>query len=469
MAKKPKLLINILAGIILFIVFILLLPEKLFSFEARIALATITTMVYWWITQPVHIAVTALLPIIINAVFNVAPMSSVLSDYFSPIVVLLLGAMMILSSWSQSGLDKRIALKALTIIGTSVKKQIVIWFLLATVMSMFLPNAVVAAALCPVAAAMIQFSLPAETKISANKTLYLILLAIVWGAGIGGFGTPLGGAMNLVAIEYIEKFTGMEYMYITWTVKMLPYLLILVIGIGIYLLTVKTDSKTLPGSREYFKNEYKKLGKIKKSEVISLAFFIAAVVLAFTRPLYEKMLPEFKPYYAFLLAGLALFFIKGDDKKALISWETAAKDFNWGLIILFSGGLAAGNLIISTKAADALSQSAVSIQLTDVFILAILFITLGIFLANASSNTAATAVLIPVVISIVGALAPDPMPFIYISAAACNCAYVLPTSIRAIPIGYGMDVKFMLKKGIAAVVISLVLLSIVAYIQIIMQ
>jgi len=294
-------------------------------------------------------------------------------------------------------------------------------------------------------------------------------LAIVWGAGIGGFGTPLGGAMNLVAIEYIEKFTGMEYMYITWTVKMLPYLLILVIGIGIYLLTVKTDSKTLPGSREYFKNEYKKLGKIKKSEVISLAFFIAAVVLAFTRPLYEKMLPEFKPYYAFLLAGLALFFIKGDDKKALISWETAAKDFNWGLIILFSGGLAAGNLIISTKAADALSQSAVSIQLTDVFILAILFITLGIFLANASSNTAATAVLIPVVISIVGALAPDPMPFIYISAAACNCAYVLPTSIRAIPIGYGMDVKFMLKKGIAAVVISLVLLSIVAYIQIIMQ
>ena len=465
MSGKTKNTLNILAGFGLFAV-LLFLPDSLFAWQARVALATVSLMIYWWITRPVHIAVTALLPIAVNALFDMSPMAGVLADYFSSVVVLLIGAGVILACWSSSGLDKRIALLGLRVIGTSLKMQLVVWFLLATVMSAFLPNAVVAATLCPIAVAMLRFTNAGGTDRQDNQPLYLIMLAIVWGAGLGGFGTPLGGAMNLVAIDYIEQLTGQEYMYITWTLKMLPYLILLVAGTLIYLLLVKTKTKRLTGSRDYFVNEYKKLGKANRAEIIALVLFLIALALAFLRPLYEQILPAFKPYFAFLLTGLIAFFIKGEENTPLITWDFAVQKINWSLIILFSGGMAAGNLIITTGAANAVAEMLTASGLHSEYLMVLLFIAFGLFLANASSNTAAVAVLIPIVISITAALHLEPMPYVYITAAACNCAYALPTSIRAIPVGYGLSVNYMFKKGISAAALSLIILAAAAFVQI---
>lgn len=465
MKNSLRSILNIFIGISLFIIISLLLPKHQFSLESRLALATLTLMIFWWITTPVHIAVTALIPIIVNSFFVITPMSNVLDDYFSPIVVLLIGASVLIASWINSGLDKRIALGALTIIGTSVKKQLFVWFVISTLFSTFLPNAVVAAMLCPIAVSMIKFSSHDYDEKRQTKTFFLILLAIVWGAGLGGFGTPLGGAMNLVAIKHIETLTGQEYMYITWTLRMIPYLVVVAAGACLYLMSIKTETKTLMGSKEYFVQEYKRLGKMSRKERISLILFLAAVLLAFTRPLYKELLPEFKPFYAFLLMGIAAFFIKDKDNNPLVSWNSAVQNINWGMIILFSGGLAIGNLIISTGAADAVANTVAAQDLTSIVLLIAIIVFLGVFLSNASSNTAATAVLVPVTISLAAAIKLEPLNYIYIAAAACNCAFILPTSIRAIPVGYGLDVRFMLKKGVAAVGISYILLVATAYIM----
>lgn len=464
MKETAKRILHMTIGIAAFVTLALLLPAPPFETPARFAIATIVLMVYWWISRPVHIAVTALLPVLVVAFTSIVPMASVLDDYFSPIAVLLLGAGVIIACWKSSGLDRRIALLALRIIGPSVRLQLVVWFVLSTLLSMFLPNAIVAATLCPIAVAMVNFS-QAENSHASKKTLYLILLSIVWGAGLGGFGTPLGGAMNLVAIDRIEEFTGHEFMYITWTVKMLPYLVILATGTCAYLLFMKTDTRRLEGSRAYFKQEYLRLGKLKRSELISLILFLTAVLLAFTRPLYAKLLPDFKPFYGFLLMGVAAFFLPGDSGR-LVGWDFAVKQINWGLIILFSGGLAVGNLLIGTGAAQTIADSVTAGGLTSLFALAVIFIALGMLLSNASSNTAATAITVPIVISIVAATSADPLPLVFITAAACNSAFILPTSIRAIPVGYGLDVGFMFKKGLAAVAICFALLVAAAIIVI---
>jgi sodium-dependent dicarboxylate transporter 2/3/5 len=104
---------------------------------------------------------------------------------------------------------------------------------------------------------------------------------------------------------------------------------------------------------------------------------------------------------------------------------------------LFSGGLAAGNLILSTGAADAAAQAVEKLQLHNAQLLLALFLVLGIFFANTSSNTAAVAVLIPVVIGVASRLKLDPLPFVYAASAACNAAFALPTSIRLFPSGTG--------------------------------
>lgn len=58
------------------------------------------------------------------------------------------------------------------------------------------------------------------------------------------------------------------------------------------------------------------------------------------------------------------------------------------------------------------------------------------------------AVAMPIVISIIQGIDKNPIPYIYIASIGVSLSYMLPTSIRAIPVGYGLEPKYMLKKGV---------------------
>ena len=62
-------------------------------------------MAFWWITGPVDFAVTAFLPIALNALFNMASMSTVIANYASETILLLLGASILTVSWEETGLE----------------------------------------------------------------------------------------------------------------------------------------------------------------------------------------------------------------------------------------------------------------------------------------------------------------------------------------------------------------------------
>ena len=46
-----------------------------------------------------------------------------------------------------------------------------------------------------------------------------------------------------------------------------------------------------------------------------------------------------------------------------------------------------------------------------------------------------------------------------------NLSFMLPTSIRAIPVGYGLSPKYMLKKGIVISILIIIVLSIMSYLM----
>jgi len=435
-----------LIGIIAFLITFFACYKTVFNFDQAIVVALIVLMAYWWIAKPVHIAVVAMLPVLVNAIFNIVPMGTVLGSYSSTVVVLLFGANVLTLIWTLSGLDKRIALKSLAVLGTSVKGQLVVWFVFATLLSTVISNAVVAATLSPIAISMVKYC--SDDNEHGNDSIkYWILIAIAWGAGLGGFGTPLGGAMNLVAISSIEAFTGVEYMFIDWVKAMAPWLLLVMATGCVYFLSIKPDKKRLNGSKQYFKQEYLKMSKISRSEILALGLFLFSIILAFSRPLYKDIFPQFGVAYGFLISAILAFFIKGDDKKPLITWDYAAKNLNFGLMILFAGGLAIGKLLVDSGAAIVIAELVTGIGFIGAIGLLAILALIGMMLANTSSNTAACAVLIPVVISTAVGLNLDVMRFAHATAVACNCAFIFPTSIRSIPVAHGLDSKFMFKKG----------------------
>ncbi len=462
MMKKGKRTILVILGPALFALCCFCLPASLFStFEARAAIGTVFWMAFWWITGVVDFAVTGLLPIGINALFSITDMSAVIGNYSSETILLLLGASILTSSWEETGLDKRIATKFLSLVGSNLKSQIVFWFILSALLSAVLPNAVVCATLTPIAVSMLKFL--GKNDIPKSKSASLILLTIAYGTGVGGLASPLGGAMNLVTVDYLQQITGSEYMYTSWVIRFLPIMIILVVSniLVLHIFCKKNDE--LGQSKEYFKKEYGSLPKMSREEKLSFALFVIATVLSFTRQFYQELLPGLKPAYVFIISGILSFFITKKDKSRLMTWKSTQHKIVWELIFVFAGGLALGTLINNSGAAQAIGDAVAKGNLKEGFLLVFVIITLTVILSDVTSNTATAAVAIPIVISIAEGIGANPIPYVYIASIGVNLSYMLPTSIRAVPVGYGLEPKFMLKKGVPMTVVVIILMSVTGY------
>lgn len=455
-------IISLLLGPLLFGAALLLIPSY-FSFNAKAAIGLLLWMCCWWVCIPLPVSCTAFLPIIINSLLDLVPMDSITSKFFSEIIILLLGADLLSLSWEKCGLDKRLAMRALCIIGPRIHQQIIVWFVLATLLSMVLPNAVVCAIMLPIAISMLKFV--GEKDIRHSRIAAIIMVAITWGSGIGGLGTPLGGAMNLLAVDQFEQLSGQEYAYISWTSHLLPFLILLSIADLLLLFTIRPNKKVLPGSRYFFEQEYAKLSPMNRDEKISLLLFAIATIMAFARPMYASLMPGLKPAYIFLLTGLLLTIIPSckEDRATLLGWAEAEKGVLWGLLFIFAGGAALGTIITDTGAAEEIAHIVAGMELTGSISTILIFTIFTVILAETASNTAAAAISLPIVTSVTQASGLDPIPYIYITAAAFNTSYMLPTSIRAIPIGHGLSTAFLFKHGLKQTLTGIILIALLGW------
>lgn len=103
-------------------------------------------------------------------------------------------------------------------------------------------------------------------------------------------------------------------------------------------------------------------------------------------------------------------------------------------------------------------------NLSGGLILMFYFVIFASGLSEISSNTAAAAITIPVIMSITLGLELNVIPYLLISIVAFNSAYILPVSIRAIPVGYGFDPCQLFRHGSRLAIFSIVTISVIGYI-----
>lgn len=458
MNKSKK--ICLLIGPMLWIFCRFWLPQDVFQTVAeRDAIGITVWMSFWWITSPVDYAVTALLPIGMNAILQIADMSTVVCNYASDTVMLLLGASILSISWEETGLDRKIACSILRHVGNSYRHQIVFWFLICTVLSAILPNAIVCASIVPIAVTMLKYI--GEGDIAHSKKGSKILLTIVYAVGVGGLASPLGGAMNLIIVNYIEMLTGTEYMYFSWLVRFLPIMVVLVVSNICFLLRDTTKGEMISANRIDLGNANDNQ-KITPKQMVSLALFMAATLLAFTRQLYAEWLPSLKPAYVFVICGILSFIILG--KESGMIWKNVQTKIGWDMLLIFAGGMALGTLINDSGAADSLSHYISTLELSGGIGTIAVILGLTILLSDVTSNTATAAIAIPLVISITQGLELNAIPYVYIASIGVNLSYMLPTSIRAIPVGYGLSPKYLFREGWKLTVIVWILMTVVSYV-----
>ena len=438
------------------------------DYTAAKGLGTALWMIYWWVSRPVDITVTALLPGVINAVFSIVPMEDVISQYASSSIILIFGSCLLTAPWSEIGLDKRISLKALSLIGPSMKSQITVWLLAAVVLSNMMPNVVVVAIFTPIAVSMLEAAGYKDIKKCEAATP--ILCAIAWGSQVGGAGTPLGGAMNITAISFIEDYTGREFMYIDWLKNMLPYTIVATIVVLVVMLLQPLKTDSLSGTKEYFEKCYAELGPMKKDEKVSLALFITAMLGSFIRPLYADILPGLVPAYLFLILGFINFVIvSAENKEMLLNWDRAQQEVMWGMLLLFAGGLALGQILTGSGANDAIASLISSAHLTGGFETIVIFAIFACIVSEMTNSTVSAAVTLPIVIGVTSKLGYNPLPYVFATAMAMNYESLLPVSVRAISVSYGLDPDKLMKKGLPVTLFRMITAIAFGYILVILN
>jgi len=443
------------------VVFLLLVVAPLASvpYPVRASIGLLVWMSWWWIFQPVHLAVTGFLPLVVLALFDFLPVGNILPAYAQQLVILLLGANILASLWSRWGLDRRIALASLMGIGTGTRQQILAWFLIATVLSTFLPNTVVAATMMPIVLAMLRFIKIEDVGKSAFGSA--LLIAVAWGTAVGGSGTPMGGAPNLLTVQFIEReLIDGEFLFTTWVTRLLPLtILVACVSFVFMKFAFKPEMDRVEGTRAFFTQELRTLGKMSVPEKWGLAFFLAATLLAFTRQLYAESLPGLTPAFAFLTFGILSFVIR-HDREPLLKWDYAQSHMVWGLIYLFAGGSALGQILSETGTAQFVAERMIPLAGGGGFVAIVVFVGLTVVLTQITNNTAAIAIVVPITISTFQSLGMNPVPFVYIVAAAGNYGFMLPSSSGgpAIAAGYGVNLKSMFSWGFGLTALILIVL-----------
>ena len=444
MSKQQKNLIILAADILLLFLMYNFLP---FEQGVNTGLAMLVFAAILWLTEAIHISITAILVPILAVLFGVFETQSAMSHFANPIIYLFFGGFVLAAALNHQGIDKLIAQKVLSASKGRLSVACLMLFGITAGLSMWISNTATTAMMLPLALGILH-----QIDIKKHKSTYLfLLLGIAYSANIGGIGTLVGSPPNAIAAAQVGlSFADwLEFGLITVAI-MLPMMLI-----ALYL---------------YLKPDLSMVCEIKAEKQsltfqgqLTLLIFISTVCCwIFSKPISQALggISKFDTIVALssvvLLAGLGL-----------VKWKKIESTTDWGVLILFGGGLTLSAVLKATGTSVFLAH-----WITDIFgnthmaLFTFAVIAFVVMLTEFASNTASAALLVPVFAAIAEALGLSPVMLSVLIGIAASCAFMLPVATPPNAIVYGsgyIKQSEMMKAGVIINFISMVVLYIIAH------
>ena len=472
-SNKSK-LIPLVLGPSLALLLYFLLPEQytssagtleVFSHSGRACAGIVLWMAIWWFTEAVPIAVTSLLPIVLFPMFGVMGSSDTLKEYANGTIFLFLGGFLIAAGIARWHLDRRIALLTIRLVGTK-PQQIILGLLLATsFISAWVSNTATAAMMVPIALAVLKVVRSTREDVPIDQAEHnfgiCVLLAVAYGASLGGVLTLIGTPPNGIFARFVEQTYGTPVNFLDWMLIAFPIVLVMVVVTHLLMTKVlfRELVSELPGGKEWVMHEYSKLGPMSRGEKIVLTVFVSAALLWCFGPMIRAIqigdLMPFKPLSDTVIAmtaGIILFVIPVDNKHGIhaLDWSSASETVAWDVLLLFGGGLSMAAAIQKTGLADIIGAQATFLSALPEAAAIGGLTTLTVFASEFTSNTALAATMMPLVSAEADSTGMHPEALLVATTFGASLAFMMPvgTPPNAIIFGTGrIRIGEMIKAG----------------------
>lgn len=414
--------------------------------DAQTMAAIMGLVIVLWLSEALPLAVTAMFGPMLAIMLGVAPAQQALAPFADPIIFLFIGSFMLAQAMFVHGVDRRIAYTALSssLVGTSPFRILLVYAGVCTFLSMWISNTATTAMMFPIGLSIIaHLARGARGHYDQVRQFAMAMMLVTsFGSSVGGMGTPVGTPPNLIGIGMLEKIVGVKVTFFTWMAIGVP-LVVLLFG---YLLAqfYFSSVRGLPkveGSTAMVKEEMRKLGPVTRAQWNVLVAFSVTVLLwifpgvlalagldqsAFARR-YATAMPE---GIAAMMGALLLFVLPVDWKgrRFTITWDEAVK-IDWGIVLLYGGGLAVGELSFQTGLAAALGEGITSwLPVQTTLSLTIIFTFAAIVVSEAASNTASANMIIPIAIAVSQAAGIRPIEPVLGATLGASMGFMMPIS-----------------------------------------
>lgn len=357
--------------------------------------------------------------------------------YVNSNVILCVGMFVVGQALFETGMANKIG-GLVTRFAKSEKILIAAVMVIVGIMSGFLSNTGTAAVLIPVVCGIAD-----EAGYSRGR----LLMPLVFAAALGGNLSIIGAPGNLMGVNALQEL-GLEtsfFMYAPVGVPMLLAGIVYFVLFGYKLLPAGQGS----AESEVAMNNFDDVPKWK--QIMS----VVVLVLVIFAMIFEKQIGVAIQVSACI--GACVLVLSG-----VISEKAALQSIDLKVVLLFGGSLALASALDSTGAGTLIADKIVGLLGTDpnpIILLLVIFIVTCL-LTNFMSNTATTALMVPIAVSLANSVGADPRSVVIATVIAGSCAYATPIGMPANTMVVGLGgykFKDYVKAGMPLILTSFVI------------
>jgi sodium-dependent dicarboxylate transporter 2/3/5 len=376
-----------------------------FTVQQAQLLGIVAFLVTLWTNNGLPLGVVSLLPILLFPAFGIASVNGVTPNYAKSIIFLFLGGFLLAIAMQKHDLHLQISDRLLRVFPNTARGILYAMAIVSALLSSILSNTTITLMLMPIG-----------LFITENPRLKVrILLAIAYGASIGGILTPIGTPPNLLLLGYLEEIGVRAPTFAGWMLMTAPVVGAMLLAMPWILgWGVHEERVGRPAQRP------EPLTKAQKKLLAVLGGL--TLLLLLNTPL--------KPWYpglglnekALLLGTGLLLFMPG---VALLDWEDS-RGIPYEIVFLFGAGFSIAQAFGSTHLAEALATKIAFVRDLPLWMTLVVIALAVSFSTEITSNTALTSIALPVMAELYGPYNGVTLLVLMTTTVAASYAFMLP-------------------------------------------
>ena len=403
--------------------------------QTTITLLFLVFAIVSFILEKIPLGLTASICALGLTLTGILDVSTTFSQYVNSNVILCIGMFVVGQALFETGMANKIG-GLVTRFAKTEKTLIIAIMVIAGVMSGFLSNTGTAAVLIPVVCGIAD-----ESGYSRSH----LLMPLVFAAALGGNLSIIGAPGNLMGVNALQEM-GIKTSFFMYAPIGIPMLLIGILYFVCFGYKLLTQNQNEAAQNLEEQKDFSNVPKWK--QIISLVVLIVVI--------FAMIFEELIGISIQLSACLGALFLV---LTGVLTEKEALNSIDLKVVLLFGGSLSLAKALDVTGAGSMIADKIVGLLGSNpnpILLLLVIFLVTCV-LTNFMSNTAATALMIPIAVSLANSLGADPRSVVIATVIAGSCAYATPIGMPANTMVVGLGgykFKDYVKSGLPLILVS---------------